>query len=71
MMPGVLSYRLDQDGDVRAQREYDARMGEVAAATAHLTAAVHSRMRGLVGWVRRSRPRAVRPPRHEPAGGHR
>jgi hypothetical protein len=71
MMPGVLSYRLNQDRDLRAQREYDARMGELAAATARMTAAAHAKLGGLVGWVRRSGPRAPHPHRTELAGGHR
>jgi hypothetical protein len=71
MMPGVLSYRLYQDEDIRAQRASDARMGELAAATAHLTATAHARLRGLVGWARRTGPRNPHPNRVELAGGHR
>ena len=70
-MPGVLSYRLGQDRDLRAEREFDARMGELAAATGRLTAAAHRRVRDLVGSVRRSGPRASTQQRPELAGGQR
>ena len=71
MMPGVLSYRLYQDRDPHERREFDARMGELASSGAHLRATAHSRMRGLVGWVRRSGPRVAHPHRPELAGGQR
>ena len=71
MMPGVLSHRLYQDRDLHEQREFDARMGGLAGAAADLTAASHARLRGLVGWVRRTGPRVPRPHRPELAGGHR